>query len=171
MEGENIIIDNQYVLQLLTDEFGDGILRAYEPDGILTLEIKKEILIPVVQFIKEQSIKINFLTDLCGIHYPERKGAELGVVYHLHSFINNFRIRLKTFFSIENPEVDSLTPMYSAANWMERETFDFYGIIFRGHPNLVRILNMDEMTYFPMRKQYQLEDATREDKDDSMFGR
>ncbi len=168
---ENIIIDNQYVLQLLTDEFGEGILRAYEPDGILTLEIKKEIVISIVQFIKDHPIKIDFLTDLCGIHYPENKGAELGVIYHLHSFINNFRIRLKTFLSMENPEVDSLTPLYSSANWMERETYDFYGILFRGHPNLVRILNVDEMTYFPMRKQYQLEDATREDKDDTMFGR
>lgn len=168
---ENIIIDNQYVLNLLTDEFGDGVLRAYEPDGILTLELKRESVLPLVKFIKEHTIKIDFLTDICGIHYPNHKGAELGVVYHLHSFINNFRIRLKTFFSFEDPEVDSLTSVYSAANWQERETYDFYGIIFKGHPNLTRILNMDEMKYHPLLKQYHLEDTTRTDKDDAMFGR
>ena len=54
---------------------------------------------------------------------------------------------------------------------MERETYDFYGIQFEGHPNLKRILNMDEMTVFPLRKDFPLEDPTRHDKDDSMFGR
>ncbi|MDR1876848.1 MAG: NADH-quinone oxidoreductase subunit C [Flavobacteriaceae bacterium] len=164
-------MDNQSVLQLLTDKFGEGILGTCEPDGILTLEIKREIVIPLIEFIKNDKIKINFLTDLCGIHYPDRKGTELGVIYHLHSFVNNFRIRLKTFFSIEEPEVDSLTSLYSAANWQERETFDFYGIRFKGHPNLTRILNRDDMEYHPMLKQYRLEDATRTDKNDAMFGR
>ncbi|MDR2122029.1 MAG: NADH-quinone oxidoreductase subunit C [Flavobacteriaceae bacterium] len=164
-------MDNQFVSQLLTDEFGDNIIRAYEPDGILTIEIKREILIPLVQFIKNHEIKIDFLTDLCGIHYPDHKGFELGVIYHFHSFINNFRIRVKTFFSEENPEVDSLTSLYSAANWQERETFDFYGIQFKGHPNLTRILNRQDMEYHPLLKQYQLEDTTRTDKDDAMFGR
>ena len=58
-----------------------------------------------------------------------------------------------------------------SANWMERETYDFYGVNFVGHPNLIRILNVDEMTYFPMRKEFPLEDQSRIDKDDEMFGR
>jgi len=164
-------IDNQSIAQLLTDEFGSSILNVYEPDGILTLEVMKETVFPLVKFIKEHEIKIDFLTDICGIHYPDRKGGELGVIYHLHSFVNNFRIRIKTFFSIENPEIESLTPLYAGADWMERETFDFFGIIFKGHPNLKRILNMDEMTYHPLLKQYHLEDTTRDDKNDAMFGR
>jgi NADH-quinone oxidoreductase subunit C len=61
--------------------------------------------------------------------------------------------------------------VFAAANWLERETYDFYGVIFEGHPNLKRILNVDEMIIFPMRKEYPLEDQTREDKNDSMFGR
>nr|WP_185150284.1 MULTISPECIES: NADH-quinone oxidoreductase subunit C [unclassified Apibacter] len=169
MEGK--IIDNQLVLQLISDEFGDGIIRAYEPDGILTIEIKKDIVLSLLTFIKNHEIKIDFLTDVCGIHYPDNKGSELGVIYHLHSFINNFRIRIKAFFSIENPEIDSVTSIYSAANWQERETFDFYGIVFKGHPNLTRILNMDDMDYHPLLKQYTLEDTTRTDKNDAMFGR
>ena len=69
------------------------------------------------------------------------------------------------------PKVPTVTSVYAAANWMERETYDFYGIIFEGHPNLKRILNVDEMTIFPMRKEYPLEDNTRKDKNDEMFGR
>jgi NADH-quinone oxidoreductase subunit C len=73
--------------------------------------------------------------------------------------------------SAENPQIDSIESVFGAANWQERETFDFYGIEFLGHPNLKRILNVDEMDYFPMRKEYPLEDQTRTDKDDTYFGR
>jgi NADH-quinone oxidoreductase subunit C len=67
--------------------------------------------------------------------------------------------------------VATLTSVFQAANWMERETYDFYGVNFEGHPNLKRILNVDEMTIFPMRKEYPLEDQVRQDKNDTMFGR
>ena len=70
-----------------------------------------------------------------------------------------------------SPEIPTVTDLWLGANWMERETFDFYGVKFIGHPNLKRILNMDEMDYHPLRKEYPLEDQTRDDKDDRMFGR
>ncbi|NBV84608.1 NADH-quinone oxidoreductase subunit C, partial [bacterium] len=96
----------------------------------------------------------------------------IGIVIHLHSMETNTRLRIKCFAtSIETPTLPSLTGVFSAANWMERETYDFFGIQFSGHPNLIRILNDDSMTIFPMRKEYPLEDDTREDKDDTMFGR
>jgi NADH-quinone oxidoreductase subunit C len=75
------------------------------------------------------------------------------------------------FADAEKTEVFTATSLYSSANWMERETYDFFGVNFIGHPNLKRILNVDEMDYFPLRKQYPLEDQTRIDKDDEMFGR
>jgi NADH-quinone oxidoreductase subunit C len=114
---------------------------------------------------------MNFLTTMCGIHYPENKGQELGMVYHLHSLVHNVRLRIKIFFPIEDPVVPTATGLYAAANWMERETFDFYGVQFTGHPNLIRILNVEDMNYHPMRKEYPLEDGTREDKVDVFFGR
>jgi NADH-quinone oxidoreductase subunit C len=92
-------------------------------------------------------------------------------VYHLHSWTKNFRMRIKCFLNAEKPEIASMTSLYNSANWMERETFDFYGVQFVGHPDLRRILNMDEMDYHPLLKQYALEDETRDDKDDSFFGR
>ncbi len=75
--------------------------------------------------------------------------------------MNNERIRLKIYLPAENPVVPTFTAVFAAANWMERETYDFFGVIFDGHPNLRRILNVDEMIIFPMRKEYPLEDQTR----------
>ena len=130
----------------------------------------KEIIYDVLLFLRDdQQLQYNFLTTLCGMHYPERE--QLGVVYHLHSFLYNHRIRIKTQTDISNPVIPTVTTIWPTANWMERETYDFYGILFEGHPNLVRILNMEDMTDFPMRKDFPLEDQTREDKNDSMFGR
>jgi NADH-quinone oxidoreductase subunit C len=111
------------------------------------------------------------LTDLTGVHYPDQVGRELAVVYHLHNFKENIRIRFKVFSNIQEPDVYTATGLFAGANWMERETYDFFGVNFVGHPNLKRILNVDEMDYFPLRKEYPLEDQTRIDKDDEMFGR
>jgi NADH-quinone oxidoreductase subunit C len=140
-----------------------------EPDGILTITVLPESLPGFVQLLKDQ-FNFSFLTDLCGIHFPDQ-ARQLGVIYHLHDLKKNKRIRVKTFVSVQNPVIPSIVPIFSAANWMERETFDFYGIIFDGHPNLTRILNVDYLDYFPMRKEYPLEDPSREDKEDHFFGR
>ena len=162
---------NEFVLEAITREFPETVISSSEPYGMLTVEIKKEDIKKVIHYLKDSSLQINFLTEVCGIHYPEFPEKEIGVVYHLHNMMTNFRLRLKIFMSRENIEVDSLTELYAGANWMERETFDFYGIKFKGHPDLRPILNMEDLGYHPMLKEYRLEDGTRTDKDDAMFGR
>ncbi len=132
--------------------------------------IQKEKIHQVLSFLKQDpEMDFHFLTDLTGMQSADEK--QLGVIYHLHNMPKNIRIRVKTFLPIAHPEIPSVTSLWAGANWMERETYDFFGIKFNGHPNLKRILNMDEMDYFPLRKEYPLEDQTREDKKDSMFGR
>ncbi len=132
--------------------------------------VKHHQVFEIIKSLKEDpQFNFHFLTDLTGIQSEDEK--QLGVIYHLHNMINGTRIRIKTYFDITNPEVKSLTPLWPSANWMERESYDFFGIRFLGHPNLKRILNVDEMDYFPLRKEFPLEDQTREDKDDKMFGR
>ncbi len=124
----------------------------------------------ILQFLKEdEELNFHFLTDLTGMQTADEK--QLGVIYHLHNLVKNNRIRIKTYFDITKPEIPTATDLWPGANWMERETYDFFGVRFKGHPNLVRILNVDEMDIFPLRKEYPLEDQTREDKDDKMFGR
>lgn len=140
---------------------------------ILTFEAIPAGVKDVIRFMKEdETLRFNFMTDLCGVHYPDsEKDTQFAVVYLMHNWIDNVRVRVKVFLNGDKPEVDSVTEIFAAANWMERETYDFYGIIFKGHPNLKRILNDEGMVSFPMRKDFPLEDSGRTDKDDRFFGR
>jgi NADH-quinone oxidoreductase subunit C len=166
------MLTNETIKNKLIEKFGDSLTNFSEPYGMLTFEAPKELNLKVLQFLYEDAdLKFQFLTDLQAVHYPDDKGRELAVVYHLHNLTDNIRIRFKVFTSIEQPDVFTATKLFSSANWMERETYDFFGVNFVGHPDLRRILNVDEMDYFPMRKEFPLEDQTRVDKDDEMFGR
>jgi len=165
-------LSNDQIKHRLTEKFGDQITNVEEPYGMLTFEAPKEINLKVLQFLfDDEELKFRFLTDLAAVHYPAYKGKELAVVYHLHNLIDNCRIRFKVFTDISKPDVFSAVNIFLAANWLEREAYDFYGVNFVGHPNLIRIQNVDEMDYFPQRKEFPLEDQTRIDKDDEMFGR
>lgn len=165
-------IANDKIKSLLTEQFGESLTNWEEPYGMLTFTAPRDLNLKVLNFLYDTpELAFRFLTDLTGIHYPDKKGEEFCVVYHLHNLVDNVRIRMKIYTPTERPDVYTATGLFSAANWMERETYDFYGINFIGHPDLKRVLNVDEMDYFPMRKEYPLEDQTRVDKDDEMFGR
>jgi NADH-quinone oxidoreductase subunit C len=138
---------------------------------MFTITLRKDAVIPAIQWLYDnEELKFRFLTTMCALHYPDQKD-ELGMMYQLHSLENNLRIRIKTFFPKDLAVMPTLTGIYSAANWMERQEYDFFGIDFKGHPNLKRILNVDDMIIHPMRKEFPLEDQTRKDKNDNMFGR
>ncbi len=165
-------LTNEIIRQKLIEKFGEEVTGFEEPYGMLSFTSDKDLNLKVLQFLyDEPSLGFRFLTDLTAVHYPDNTGKELAVVYHLHNLKENIRIRYKVFTDISKPDVFSAYALFSAANWMERETYDFFGVNFVGHPNLKRILNVDEMEYFPLRKEYPLEDQKRIDKDDEMFGR
>jgi NADH-quinone oxidoreductase subunit C len=151
-------MEQQQIQSLILEKFPNHGLSFDESSDMLIVTTEKTLVVELIRFLKDQ-LGYEFLTDLCGIHYPDRE------------FSKNARIRVKTYTSIEVPEIDSITEIFSAANWMERETYDFFGIVFRNHPNLVRILNVEYLDYFPLRKEYPLEDQTRTDKDNRFFGR
>jgi len=165
-------LTNETIKDRLIAKFGEQLSRFEEPYGLLTFEAPKDLNLKVMQFLfDDEELRFQFLTDLTAVHYPDQQGRELAVVYHLHNLTDNIRLRFKVFTPSEKPDVFTATQLYSSANWMERETYDFFGVNFVGHPNLKRILNVDEMEYFPLRKEFPLEDQTRIDKDDAMFGR
>jgi NADH-quinone oxidoreductase subunit C len=165
-------LTNETIKQRLKEKFADQVSNFEEPYGMLTFEVPKDLNLKLLNFLyDDEELSFRVLTTLCAVHYPHYPGRELAVVYHLHNLVENVRIRFKIFVDINKPDVFTATGLFAAANWMERETYDFYGVNFVGHPNLIRILNVDEMDYFPMRKEYPLEDQTRIDKDDEMFGR
>jgi NADH-quinone oxidoreductase subunit C len=165
-------LTNQDIQNKLQEKFGDLVSNFEESYGLLSFEATAANNLKVLQFLyDEPSLQFQFLTDLCGVNFPDDAGREISVVYHLHNLTENVRLRFKIFVPVAAPDVFTACNLFSSANWMERETYDFYGVNFVGHPNLKRILNVDEMDYFPLRKEYPLEDQTRIDKDDEMFGR
>ncbi|MCS6823480.1 MAG: NADH-quinone oxidoreductase subunit C [Cytophagaceae bacterium] len=166
-------LTHDYIVEKLKSKFGNDITDIEAPYGLTTCTVPSSRIIEVLTFLKnDPELNFMFLTDLTGIHYPDHpEGEKLGVIYHLHNLVENVRLRMKTFMPKEAPFIDSATALFAGANWMERETYDFFGIIFNNHPNLKRILNVDDLHYYPLRKEYALEDPTRDDKDDRFFGR
>jgi NADH-quinone oxidoreductase subunit C len=166
-------LENTQIQDKLTATFGESVMHFRQEKDILTFDVASDKMTSVILFLKnEESLNFHFLTDLCGIHYPDNNvNEQFAVVYHLHNWIENKRIRIKSFINGETPEIKTISNIFLCANWMERETYDFYGINFIGHPQLKRILNMDEMVSFPMRKEFPMEDSGRTDKDDRFFGR
>jgi NADH-quinone oxidoreductase subunit C len=171
MESSNVATTTyDKLLSILKGRFEDQIIGFETPYATLTVTLRPEKIIDIIQYLYQHNeAKFQYLTTLCGIHYPDQK--QIAVMYQLTNLISNESIRLKIFLPEEKPAVKTLTTVFSAADWMECETFDFYGVVFEGHPNLKRILNVEEMIIFPLRKEYPLEDQTREDKNDTMFGR
>ncbi len=158
------------IVDIIKENFESDILSVETPYDFLTINLKKDRIIDIIRHLyNHPEAKFQYLTTLCGIHYPDAN--QIAVMYQLHSLVNNWRIRLRIYLPVENPVTPTLTTVFSAANWMERETYDFFGVKFTGHPDLRRILNVEDMIMFPLRKEFPLEDQTREDKEDYMFGR
>ena len=143
-------LTKEQILSYFEGNFPNNYSLSSAPSDLLTFEIPTQQLYKIVSHLfHDDELGFQFLTDM-------KHGT---------------RIRLKVKAPISKPDIPTLTGLYGSANWMERETYDFYGVNFVGHPNLKRILNMDEMVEFPMRKEFPLEDPTRVDKADFQFGR
>jgi NADH-quinone oxidoreductase subunit C len=166
-------LETTEIQEKLIENFGSKVLQFNQDRDIFTFEADSDIITAVILFLKnDPDLRFHFLTDLCAVHYPDNEeNRQFAVVYHLHNWYENKRIRIKAFLNGTTPEIKSLSNIFLCSNWMERETYDFYGINFIGHPQLKRILNMDEMISFPMRKEFPMEDSGRTDKDDRYFGR
>ncbi len=166
-------LENTQIQDKLTETFVESVMHFRQEKDIFTFEVASDKISAVILYLKNnEALNFHFLTDLCGIHYPDNDiNNQFAVVYHLHNWIDRKRIRIKVFINGSNPEIKTISNIFLCANWMERETWDFYGINFIGHPQLKRILNMDEMISHPMRKEFPMEDSGRTDKDDRFFGR
>ena len=161
---------HEKIVGIVKEKFESEILSIETPYDFLTINLKADRIIEIIEHLYHHPEgKFQYLTTLCGIHYPEVK--QIAIMYQLHSLTKNMRVRFKIYLPEENAVTPTLTKVFSAANWMERETYDFFGVKFTGHPDLRRILNVEDMIIHPMRKEYPLEDQTREDKKDFMFGR
>ncbi|MCC7232906.1 MAG: NADH-quinone oxidoreductase subunit C [Bacteroidia bacterium] len=163
--------DIEQITDALKKEFGDDIYAVSQEYDFPVFIISKKVYVQVARYLYDHpDFQFTYLTTSCGYHDPKAP-LPFAMMYQLHSLVHNIRLRFKSFTPANDLHYDSLTAVFPAANWMEREAYDFYGFRFNGHPDLRRILNVDDMDYFPMRKEYPVEDLTRYDKDDTLFGR
>jgi NADH-quinone oxidoreductase subunit C len=146
---------NNITLEKLKERFVESILEVGEFKDELTIIVKKEDIVLVCQLLRDDpELFYNFLSDLCGVDYLERK-PRFDVVYNLYSIEKNHRVRLKVQVD-EGEIVPSVTSVWSGANWFEREAFDMFGIKFDGHPDLRRILMPEDWEGHPLRKDFPL---------------
>ena len=123
----------------------------------LTLEVRREHLVPVAQALRDDAaLRFELCLGVSGVHYPSDTGRELHAVYPLMSITHNRRIRIEVAAPDADPHVPSLFSVYPTTDWHERETYDFFGIVFDGHPSLTRIEMPDDWVGHPQRKDYPL---------------
>jgi NADH-quinone oxidoreductase subunit C len=145
------------VVQLLKQEFGADAFTTSEFRDNRRVIVPAEQLFEFMKVLKEQC-GFDLLAELGGIdylHYPDARDR-YGIVYSLVNTTTGLRILVKTHVNDPEPSVASVVPLWNGANWMEREVYDMYGIVFTGHPDLRRILMPEEFTQFPLRKDYPL---------------
>ena len=139
-------------------QFGDAIERVVVHRGELTLFVKREALVSLLQTLRDDPrLRFEHFSGVSGVDYPnDPSGRRLHAVYHLLSMTYRRRLRLEVAVSDSDPHIPSATDIYPGANWHERETWDFFGIIFDGHPALTRIEMPDDWPGHPQRKDYPL---------------
>ena len=137
--------------------FGDAVERVIVDRGEITFHVRRERLPEVAAKLRDEpNLAFELCTGVSGVHYPAETGRELRAVYHLLSITHNRRVRLEVAAPDGDPHIPSLVDVYPALDWHERETWDFFGIIFDGHPSLTRIEMPDDWKGHPQRKDYPL---------------
>jgi NADH-quinone oxidoreductase subunit C len=147
----------QKLVKKLREHFNGAVSEALEFVGQVSIRIEPARIVEVCNFLKDDpESSFNYLSDLTCVHYPMRQEAPLEVVYNLYSIRQNERVRLKVSIT-ESSGVDSVTGVWPSANWMEREVYDLFGVNFKNHPDLRRILLPPDWEGHPLRKDYPLE--------------
>lgn len=126
-----------------------------EGHGEVTVFVPRESILDICRFLKAEH-GFDMLADLCGVDRGPEEEPRFEVNYHLFSTIHYSRLRLKVLLSDDDPHVPTLTRLWKTANWHERETYDLFGIIFDGHPDLRRILLPSDFDGHALRKDYPL---------------
>ncbi|WP_174553571.1 NADH-quinone oxidoreductase subunit C [Nocardia arizonensis] len=125
--------------------------------GELTLHVRREHLVAVARALRDDpALRFELCLGVSGVHYPDDAGRELHAVYPLMSITHNRRLRLEVCAPDDDPHIPSLYAVYPTTDWHERETYDFFGILFDGHPSLTRITMPDDWRGHPQRKDYPL---------------
>jgi NADH-quinone oxidoreductase subunit C len=147
-----VALDNELV-QRFRAKFGVAVREAWLDRKQTILVVAREAWLEVARYTRDEE-KFNLLSDLTAVDWPKRE-RRFEVVANLYSFAKNERLRLKTHMG-EAEKVASVSSVWPTANWLERECFDMFGIVFEGHPDLKRILLPEEWQGHPLRKDYDI---------------
>lgn len=142
------------VLQKLIGRFGHNIVSTHSDFGDDTALVRRERILEICTFLRDDpDLLFDLAVDLTGVDYLGEE-PRFEVVYHLYSLAKKHRVRIKARVPEEDPVIDSVIPVWVGMDWFEREAYDMYGIIFRDHPNLKRILMYEGFEGHPLRKDY-----------------
>lgn len=147
---------NEIIAAKLREKFGDKVLSVNEYRGELTVVVAKHSIVDVAAFLRDDAeLTFDSIRDVCGADYY-RPDDRYEVVYNVYSMKNNFRVRIKVRVDEKNLKVATVSGVWPGANWMEREAYDMYGIVFEGHPDPRRMYMPEDFEYFPLRKDFPL---------------
>jgi NADH-quinone oxidoreductase subunit C len=150
------MIDTGITLKKLSDRFPDSILKTHSFRSDDTAVVKRENILDIFEFLRhDPDLQYNFMMDITAVDYLGKE-PRFEVVYHLYSLKFNRRVRIKAGVSESDCAIDSVTPIWVGANWFEREVYDLYGIVFKGHPELKRLLLYEGFEGHPLRKDFPL---------------
>jgi NADH-quinone oxidoreductase subunit C len=141
-------------LRRLVEKFGDAVVSTHSDFGDDTALVRREKIVEICAFLRDDpELLFDLAMDLTGVDYLGEV-PRFEVVYHLYSLERRHRVRIKARLHEEDPTIDSVASVWPGMNWYEREAFDMYGIVFRNHPNLKRILMYEGFVGHPLRKDY-----------------
>lgn len=152
--------ENNRAVVELSKKFADSLLEVKEFRGEVTVTVKKEKIVDICTFLRD-SLKYNLLSDVTAVDYLGSEPRFM-MVYNMYSIPNKDRLRVKAPVEESPAVIDTVSGVWSTADWLEREVFDLFGITFTGHPDLRRILMTDDWVGHPLRKDYPLQGPDRE---------
>jgi len=142
------------LVDAIKEKFGGEFVKSYSFIGQNQIELKKDRIVEIMTFLRDNTIMpCSYLADETAVHWPKEEQFEM--VYILYSFAKNEYLRVKVRIK-EGEEIESVVSVWGTADWLERETYDMFGIRFANHPNLKRILLPEDWTGFPLRKDYNI---------------
>jgi len=148
-------MEKKKILDEIEQAFPEKVLETSAPFGEETVELRPGALLKVVEFLRKKPYEFTMLLDLTCVDFPERD-ERFEMVYHIYSLALNRRLRIKLSLPEDKASLDSLTPLWKNANWLEREAFDMFGVRFEGHPDLRRLFMNEDFKGHPLRKEYPL---------------
>lgn len=151
------------IAEKIKERFPDEVVEITSFRDQVSVIVKKDKIVDICRFLHDDgNILCDYLADLCGADYLNKKVPRFEVVYQLYSIRHHHRIRVKAQVPEDNPTIESVTSIWAGANWHERECYDLFGIVFKGHPDLRRVLLPEDWEGHPLRKEYPVKGPEKE---------